>query len=211
MRPRCSTLTGGFDFSGWGAATSWPPFKQAEMSNSEPSAIVFQGNRCMCQLFLEQSLEFFEKVPPAGLRVGELVVPGCFGAEAGLNQTKAGDSSSQRFDVVIDTHFLHNAGVHLAFVAVDKGTFTGSAEMLTGLPGGDGGSTFHPRAPGEVIFSADPRIDSGFGGEPFRNLFGIGDGPEDFFGGRFYIDDGLVGSAHIFTPDSRIRWRILPA
>src|SRR6266853_211420 len=43
MRPRCSILTGGFDFSGCGDCTSCPPFKQAEMSKSEPSAIVLQG------------------------------------------------------------------------------------------------------------------------------------------------------------------------
>src|SRR5580700_6501899 len=48
MRPRCSILTGGFDFSGCGDCTSCPPFKQVEMNNSEPSAIVFQGIPCMC-------------------------------------------------------------------------------------------------------------------------------------------------------------------
>src|SRR5437870_3079942 len=47
MRPRCSILTGGFDFSGCGDCTSCPPFEQAEMSNSEPSAIVLQGIPCM--------------------------------------------------------------------------------------------------------------------------------------------------------------------
>src|SRR5580692_12247518 len=51
MRPRCSILTGGFDFSGCGDCTSCPPFKQAEMSNSEPSAIVLQGILCMCGLY----------------------------------------------------------------------------------------------------------------------------------------------------------------
>src|SRR3984893_17276898 len=51
MRPRCSILTGGFDFSGCGDCTSCPPFKQAEMSNSEPSAIVLQGFPCMCGLY----------------------------------------------------------------------------------------------------------------------------------------------------------------
>jgi len=51
MRPRCSNLTGGFDFSGCGDCTSCPPLKQAEMSNSEPSAIVLQGIRCMCRLY----------------------------------------------------------------------------------------------------------------------------------------------------------------
>src|SRR5208283_5433632 len=43
MRPRCSILTGGFDFSGCGDCTSCPPFAQTEMSNSEPSAIVLEG------------------------------------------------------------------------------------------------------------------------------------------------------------------------
>src|SRR2546430_3594049 len=39
-RPRCSILTGGFDFSGCGDCTSCPPFEQTEMSNNEPSATV---------------------------------------------------------------------------------------------------------------------------------------------------------------------------
>ena len=155
------------------------------MANSEPSAIVFQGIRCMGGLFFEQLLQFFQEVRPAGFRIGELVVPGSFGAEAGLNQTQARDSSAQRFDVVVDTHVLYNACVLWASAAEGEGTFSARAEMLTGLPGGDGGSTFHPRAPGEEIFSADARIDSGFGSEPFRNLFGVGDCPEDFFWGRF--------------------------
>jgi hypothetical protein len=51
MRPRCSILTGGFDFSGCGDCTSCPPIEQAEMSNSEPSAIVLQGIPCMCGLY----------------------------------------------------------------------------------------------------------------------------------------------------------------
>src|SRR4051812_28133104 len=51
MRPRCSTLTGGFDFSGCGDCTCCPPFKQAEMSNSELSAIVLQGVPCMCGVY----------------------------------------------------------------------------------------------------------------------------------------------------------------
>src|SRR5213595_2609957 len=42
MRPRCSILTGGFDFSGCGDCTSCPPFEQTEMSNNEPSATVLQ-------------------------------------------------------------------------------------------------------------------------------------------------------------------------
>src|SRR5437660_10096790 len=51
MRPRCSILTGGFDFSGCGDCTSCPPFEHTEMSNSEPSAIVLQGIPCMCGLY----------------------------------------------------------------------------------------------------------------------------------------------------------------
>src|SRR4030081_276848 len=56
MRPRCSvlvspTLTGGFDFSGCGDFTSCPPVERAEMSNSEPSAIVLHGIPCMCGLY----------------------------------------------------------------------------------------------------------------------------------------------------------------
>src|SRR5882762_9665339 len=51
MRPRCSILTGGFDFSGCGDCTSCPPFEQTGMSNKEPSAIVLQGIRCMCGLY----------------------------------------------------------------------------------------------------------------------------------------------------------------
>src|SRR6266550_3876679 len=49
MRPRCSILTGGFDFSGCGDCTSCP-VEQAE-SNSEPSAIVLQGIACTCGLY----------------------------------------------------------------------------------------------------------------------------------------------------------------
>src|SRR5580692_5383932 len=51
MRPRCSILTGGFDFSGCGDCTSCPPFEHTEMSNREPSAIVLQGIPCMCGLY----------------------------------------------------------------------------------------------------------------------------------------------------------------
>src|SRR5437016_2147078 len=47
MRPRCSILTGGFDFSGCGDCTSCPAFELTEMSNSEPSAIMLQGIFCM--------------------------------------------------------------------------------------------------------------------------------------------------------------------
>src|SRR5229473_4608007 len=51
MRPRCSILTGGFDFSGCGDFTSCPPVERAEMSNSEPSAILLQSIPCMCRLY----------------------------------------------------------------------------------------------------------------------------------------------------------------
>src|SRR5712692_6441030 len=51
MRPRCSILTGGFDFSGCGDCTSCPPIERAEMSNSEPSAIVLQGIPCIGGLY----------------------------------------------------------------------------------------------------------------------------------------------------------------
>src|ERR1035438_8564562 len=51
MRPRCSILTGGFDFSGCGDCTSCPPFEQTEMSSSEPSAIVLHGIPCMYGLY----------------------------------------------------------------------------------------------------------------------------------------------------------------
>src|SRR5882724_3650689 len=51
MRPRCSTLRGGFGFSGCGDCTSCPRIEQAEMSNSEPSAIALQGIPCMCGLY----------------------------------------------------------------------------------------------------------------------------------------------------------------
>src|SRR5882724_11737750 len=47
MRPRCSILTGGFDFSGCGDFTSCPPVERAAISNSEPNAIVLQGIPCM--------------------------------------------------------------------------------------------------------------------------------------------------------------------
>jgi hypothetical protein len=46
MRPRCSTFTGGFDFSGCGDSTFCPPF-DAEITNSEASAMVLQGIPCM--------------------------------------------------------------------------------------------------------------------------------------------------------------------
>src|SRR5213595_2451626 len=49
MRPRCSILTSGLDFSGCGDCTSCPPFEQ--VSNSEPSAIMLQGIPCMCGLY----------------------------------------------------------------------------------------------------------------------------------------------------------------
>jgi hypothetical protein len=52
MRPRCSILTGGFDFSGCGDCTSCPPIERAEMSNSEPSAIVLQGMPCIGGLYI---------------------------------------------------------------------------------------------------------------------------------------------------------------
>src|SRR4030088_2557164 len=51
MRPRCSILTGGFDFSGCGDFTSCPPIERAEMSNSEPSAIVLHGIPCIGGLY----------------------------------------------------------------------------------------------------------------------------------------------------------------
>jgi hypothetical protein len=51
IRPRGSVLAGGFDFSDCGDCTSFPPFEPAEMSNSEPSAIVLQGITCMCGLY----------------------------------------------------------------------------------------------------------------------------------------------------------------
>src|SRR5437588_9949918 len=47
MRPRCSIFTGGLDFSGCLDCTSCPPIEQAEMSNSEPSAILLQDILCM--------------------------------------------------------------------------------------------------------------------------------------------------------------------
>src|ERR1035438_6593619 len=52
MRPRCSILTGGFDFSGCGDFTSCPPIERAEMSNSHPSAIVLQGIPCIGGLYI---------------------------------------------------------------------------------------------------------------------------------------------------------------
>src|ERR1017187_4913985 len=51
MRPRCSILTGDFDFSGCGDCTSCPPIEQAEISNSEPSPIVLPVIPCMCRLY----------------------------------------------------------------------------------------------------------------------------------------------------------------
>jgi len=45
-------LTGGFDFSGCGDFTSCPPIERAEMSNSEPSAIVPHGILCIGGLYI---------------------------------------------------------------------------------------------------------------------------------------------------------------
>ena len=52
MRPRCSTLAGGFDFSGSGDCTFCPPVQLAEMSNSDASAIVLQGIACIGGLYI---------------------------------------------------------------------------------------------------------------------------------------------------------------
>src|ERR1700704_5912881 len=54
MRPRCSVLTGGFDFSGCGDFTSCPPVERAAMSNSEPSAIVLHGIPCIGGLYISR-------------------------------------------------------------------------------------------------------------------------------------------------------------
>src|SRR5580693_5566370 len=67
MRPRCSILTGGFDFSGCGDFTSCPPVERAEMSNSEPSAIVLHGIPCMDGLYkfrFEWRKRFAQGSPP---------------------------------------------------------------------------------------------------------------------------------------------------
>src|ERR1700676_5046606 len=58
MRPRCSILTGGFDFSGCGDCTSCPPIEPAEMSNSEPSAIVLHGIPCIGGLYISFDFEW---------------------------------------------------------------------------------------------------------------------------------------------------------
>src|SRR5215475_13848641 len=69
MRPRCSVLTGGFDFSGCGDCTSCPPFEQIEMSNSEPSVIVRQGISSMRGLYIDSNGEkrFTQGSPPFAL------------------------------------------------------------------------------------------------------------------------------------------------
>src|SRR5580698_499086 len=51
MSPGCSTLTGGFDFSGCGDCTSCPPIERAEMSNREPRAIVLNDIACIGGLY----------------------------------------------------------------------------------------------------------------------------------------------------------------
>ena len=58
MRPRCSILTGGFDFSGCGDCTSCPPIERAEMSNSEPSAIVLHGIACIRRIIHKVRFEW---------------------------------------------------------------------------------------------------------------------------------------------------------
>jgi hypothetical protein len=45
--PALLRLTGGFDFSGCGDGTFCPPIEPAEMSNSEPGAIVLHGIACI--------------------------------------------------------------------------------------------------------------------------------------------------------------------
>src|SRR6516165_3437838 len=50
-RPRCSVLTGAFDFSGCGDCTSCPPAKPVAM-NRHPSAIVFHGIACIGGLYI---------------------------------------------------------------------------------------------------------------------------------------------------------------
>src|ERR1700730_4428082 len=57
MRPRCSVLTGGFDFSGCGDCTCCPPVEQTETSNSEPSAIVLHRIPCMRGLYIDSNGE----------------------------------------------------------------------------------------------------------------------------------------------------------
>src|ERR1700722_9367900 len=67
MRPRCSALTGGFDFSGCADFTSCPPLKQAEISNSEPSTIVRDGIPCIGGLYrlrVEWKNQFAQRSPP---------------------------------------------------------------------------------------------------------------------------------------------------
>ena len=49
--PALLDLAGGFDFSGCSDCTSFPPFEQTEMRNSETSAIVLQAIPCMCGLY----------------------------------------------------------------------------------------------------------------------------------------------------------------
>src|SRR4029434_1260341 len=70
MRPRCSILTGGFDFSGCGDCTSCPPFEQIEMSNSEPSVIVRQGiPACVDYTSIRMEKLFAQGSPPFTLSV----------------------------------------------------------------------------------------------------------------------------------------------
>src|ERR1022692_3495483 len=61
-RPRCSVLTGGFDFSGSGDFTCCPPIKWAETSNSEPSAIVLHGMPCIGGLYISFDLNGEKRV-----------------------------------------------------------------------------------------------------------------------------------------------------
>src|SRR5579884_87278 len=51
MRPRCSDLTAGFEFSASGDCISCPPVEQTGMSSSEPSAIVLHGIPRICGLY----------------------------------------------------------------------------------------------------------------------------------------------------------------
>src|SRR5690349_2981634 len=55
MRPRCSILAGGCDFSGCGDCTTCPPFAQIEMSNNEPSVMVCHGSLCIGGLYMDSN------------------------------------------------------------------------------------------------------------------------------------------------------------
>src|SRR5690349_4634664 len=67
MRPRCSILRGGLDFSGGGDCACCPPMEAIERSNSEPRVMVRHGRFFMRGLYMDLH---GENVSPSGSQAG---------------------------------------------------------------------------------------------------------------------------------------------